>query len=185
MAASSSVRRLAAFAGLAIVAAAVALLWAGRSPGSGQAAAATARPAKPRPITIAWGGDVTLGSLYGQPPAAGWPLLAPVARVLRAANLAAVNYEGTLGSGGGSKCGARPKPNCFAFQAPARNARSLRRAGIDIVNQANNHAFDFGAVGWHATAAALAAAHVRVTGAPGEIELLRSRENRVAFVGFS
>ena len=69
---------------------------------------AGASPAAAAPgdrVTIAWGGDLTLGSSYGLPPARGWPQLAPVARVLRSADLAAVNYEGTFGSGGTSKCG--------------------------------------------------------------------------------
>jgi hypothetical protein len=42
-------------------------------------------------VTIGWGGDVTLGSSYGHPPARGWPQLAPVAPVLRSPDLAAVN----------------------------------------------------------------------------------------------
>jgi hypothetical protein len=142
---------------------------------------ASGKRTAPRSMTIAWGGDVTLGSSYGQPPAQGWGLLAPVARTLRSADVAAVNYEGVLGSGGASKCGAAPGANCFAFQAPPANARSLRRAGVDIVNQANNHAFDFGAAGLTASRAALRAARVGVTGGPDEIVTVRN----VAFVGFS
>jgi hypothetical protein len=100
--------------------------------------------------TLVWGGDTTLGSSYGQPPQGGWPQLAQVAGVPRAADVAAVNLEGTFGSGGPSKCGSG-RPNCFAFQAPRGNAGTLARAGIDVVNQANNHAFDFGTAGWGST----------------------------------
>src|SRR4051795_7778534 len=114
-----AILRLAPAVALAVAAIAVAAVLIGRSEGT-EAAAATTAAAKP--ITLVWGGDVTLGSQYGQPPASGWPLLRRVAPVLRAADLAAVNYEGTLGSGGASKCGSAPNPNCFAFQAPARNA---------------------------------------------------------------
>jgi Bacterial capsule synthesis protein PGA_cap len=136
-------------------------------------------------VTIAWGGDVTLGSSYGHPPARGWPQLAPVAGVLRSADLAAVNYEGTFAPGGASKCGGPDRDNCFAFQAPRANARTLARAGVDIVNLANNHAFDFGAAGYRGTRAALDRARVRATGAPGQIRVLRAGGVRVAFVGFS
>jgi hypothetical protein len=136
-------------------------------------------------VTITWGGDLTLGSSYGQPPARGWPQLAPVARVLRSADLAAVNYEGTFAPGGASKCGGASGGNCFAFQAPAENATSLARAGIDIVNLANNHAFDFGAAGYRGTRAVLERAGVTATGAPGEIRVLPADGVRVAFVGFS
>jgi hypothetical protein len=136
-------------------------------------------------VTIAWGGDLTLGSSYGQPPARGWPQLAPVARVLRSADLAAVNYEGTFAPGGASKCGGAGGGDCFAFQAPAANARSLSRAGVEVVNLANNHAFDFGAPGYRGTRAALDRAGLRATGAPGEVQVLRADGASVAFVGFS
>jgi hypothetical protein len=136
-------------------------------------------------VTIAWGGDVTLGSSYGRPPAQGWPQLAPVARVLRSADLAAVNYEGTFAPGGPSKCGGPDRENCFAFQAPPANARTLARAGVDVVNLANNHAFDFGPAGYHGTRTALQRAGVRSTGGAGQIRVLRAGQTRVAFVGFS
>jgi hypothetical protein len=136
-------------------------------------------------VTITWGGDLTLGSSYGRPPARGWPQLAPVAGVLRAADIAAVNYEGTFAPGGGSKCGGSDSGNCFSFQAPAANATTLRRAGVDIVNLANNHAFDFGAAGYRGTRAALDRADIGATGAPGEIRVLRAGDVSVAFVGFA
>jgi hypothetical protein len=136
-------------------------------------------------VTITWGGDVTLGSSYGRPPARGWPQLAPVARVLRSSDVAAVNYEGTFAPGGPSKCLGIEGGNCFAFQAPPANAVTLARAGVDIVNLANNHAFDFGPAGYRGTRAALRRAGVRATGAPGEIRVLRAGGARVAFVGFS
>jgi Bacterial capsule synthesis protein PGA_cap len=155
------------------VAGALALLGAGRA------------DAAPRGLSLVWGGDVTLGSSYGQPPDRGWPQLAGVARVLRRADVAAVNLEGTFGAGGASKCGGSPGPNCFAFQAPPANARTLARAGVDVVNQANNHAYDFGPQGWSTTRAALRAAGVARTGAPGELTVLRRRGVRIAFAGFS
>jgi poly-gamma-glutamate capsule biosynthesis protein CapA/YwtB (metallophosphatase superfamily) len=136
-------------------------------------------------VSLVWGGDVTLGSRYGLPPDRGWPQLAAVAPVLRGSDLAAVNYEGTFGSGGASKCGGSDSATCFSFQAPPRNTRTLARAGVDIVNTANNHAFDFGPSGQRATRGALAGAGVMATGAPGELRVLRRNGTRVAFVGFS
>jgi poly-gamma-glutamate capsule biosynthesis protein CapA/YwtB (metallophosphatase superfamily) len=141
---------------------------------------AVAEPDPAAATTLVWGGDTTLGSSYGQPPARGWPQLARVAAVLRSADVAAVNLEGTFGSSGASKCGAG-RPNCFAFHAPPANARTLARAGVDVVNQANNHAYDFGPAGWRATRAALRTAGVRYAGAPGEVRVARG----VAFTGFS
>jgi len=147
--------------------------------------AAPAQAAKrPRTVSLVWGGDVTLGSSYGRPPNRGRPQLAGIAGVLRRADVAAVNYEGTFGSGGPSKC-AGGRSNCFAFQAPAANAGTLRWAGVDVVNQANNHAHDFGGTGIAQTHAALRRVGVRWTGAPGQVSVLRRGGARIAFVGFS
>jgi hypothetical protein len=171
-----------AVAVLLLAAASLASSSAGESPGSEEAVAAPKRT--PNPVSIAWGGDVTLGSSYGNPPSNGRTLLAAGKRVLERANIGAVNYEGTFGPGGTSKCGAGSE-NCFAFQAPPGNARTLRRAGVDIVNHANNHAFDYGAVGWRSTRDALEHAKVSATGAPGEVEIIQRNGTRVAFLGFS
>ena len=94
------------------------------------------------------------------------------------------NLEGTLSTGGASKCGAGAA-NCFAFQAPPANARALGAAGLDVVNLANNHAFDYGEAGRTQTLGALTAAKVAFTGLPGDVRVLARRGVRVAFVGFS
>ncbi len=94
------------------------------------------------------------------------------------------NLEGTLGSGGTSKC----KPgstSCFAFQSPPRSARLLRDAGLDDLNVANNHAFDFGAEGQRETLAALAARGLRWSGRPRQITVVRAQGLRIAILGFA
>ena len=149
----------------------------------GAVLAAPAAAQDPGP-TIVWGGDTTLGSSYGRPPDRGWPQLAPVASVLRRADFAALNLEGTFGSGGASKCGGGSS-NCFAFQAPSANASTLARAGVDVVNQANNHAYDFGPAGYAMTRSALRGAKVAYSGAPGEVTVVERDGFKVAFVGFS
>jgi hypothetical protein len=135
-------------------------------------------------FTLAWGGDLTPGSSYGLPPDNGRSLLSAVRRRLRRADVATLNLEGTFGTGGASKC-AIPSPTCFAFQAPPRNAAALADAGVDMVNLANNHAFDFGARGMGQTVRALRRARVGFTGRPGEIAFVRLRRARIAFVGFA
>lgn len=149
--------------------------------------AAVAAPALPpgRPVTIAWGGDTTLGSSFGLPPQDGFAVLRKVAPLLGAADISAVNSEGTYATGGTSKCGSPPSENCFAFRAPPQNTTALRRAGVDIVNLANNHAFDFGAIGLGQTVTALKRHRVAVTGRPGEITVLPLDGAKVAFVGFA
>jgi hypothetical protein len=173
-------RRLGALILIVIAAAtAVALLHGGATP--------TARAVLPvgRPVTIAWAGDTTLGSSLGLPPDHGYAELRAVTPLLQAADLTAVNSEGTFALGGSSKCGGPNTDTCFAFRAPPSNASALRRAGVDIVNVANNHAFDFGAVGQQQTISALHKHDLQETGRPGEITVLDVPGAKVAFVGFT
>jgi hypothetical protein len=157
--------------------------------GGAAGAADSARPPAALPpgqaFTLTWGGDLTPGSRYGLPPRGGRSLLVAVRRRMRRADLATLNLEGTFGVGGRSKCPVIPSATCFAFQAPPRNARALRNAGVDVVNLANNHAFDFGATGMGQTVRALRRAGVRFTGRPGEIAVVRLKRAKVAFLGFA
>ncbi len=93
----------------------------------------------PRPITIAVAGDIHFeGALRARldDPASA---LAPVTSTLAAADLAIVNLETSVGTGG------RPDPaKRFTFQAPPTAFRALAAAGIDVASMANNHVLDFG-----------------------------------------
>jgi hypothetical protein len=142
------------------------------------------RRAQPATVTIGWVGDITPGSRYGLPADGGRALFRHVRRALHEPDLMAANLEGTLSVGGASKCGAGA-PNCYAFQAPPASARALHDAGVDLVNLANNHAFDYGEPGRTQTLGALTAGHVAFTGLPGNVRVLERRRIRVAFVGFS
>jgi poly-gamma-glutamate capsule biosynthesis protein CapA/YwtB (metallophosphatase superfamily) len=132
----------------------------------------------PATVTVAFAGDI---ALLGPAPSS---LFARVRGTLRHADVAIGNLEGTLGSGGTSKCGAS-STNCFAFQSPASSAALLRSAGFDDLNVANNHAFDFGASGQEQTLQALADHGLRWSGRPGQITTVRTHGLRVAILGFA
>jgi poly-gamma-glutamate capsule biosynthesis protein CapA/YwtB (metallophosphatase superfamily) len=139
----------------------------------------------PRAITLEWVGDIALSTQRGLPPGGLARALAPLRPTLRAADVTLGNLEGTLSSGGASKCGGIGGGTCFAFQAPPSTAFALRSLGFDLVNQANNHSLDYGASGRRQTVAALRRAGMAHTGFPGEITVLRVHGRRVAFVGFA
>jgi Bacterial capsule synthesis protein PGA_cap len=101
-----------------------------------------------------------------------------------AADISLGNLEGTLATGGSSKCG-RNSTDCYAFQAPPSYSKALKQAGFTIMNLANNHALDYGDRGQAETIAALKRAGLRFTGRPGEIAILRRGGAKVAFVGFA
>src|SRR6202042_2488936 len=54
-----------------------------------------------------------------------------------------------------------------------------------VMNDANNHSFDFGAAGQAQTVRSLHAAGLAQTGLPGEITVVRARGIKVAFVAFA
>jgi capsule synthesis protein PGA_cap len=136
-------------------------------------------------LAFQWVGDVTPGSKYGVPGNGGRAQLAPARPLLSDADLTEANLEGTYSRGGTSKCGRRAGRDCFAFQAPPGNAPALRWAGIDAVNVANNHAFDFGAAGQAQTLGALRRAQVQWTGRPGQVTIVEVNGVKVALLGFA
>ncbi|HEX3316395.1 MAG TPA: CapA family protein [Solirubrobacteraceae bacterium] len=148
----------------------------------------------PAALSFQWAGDLTPGSRYGVPGDGGRAQLAQARPLLSQADLTLANLEGTYSRGGRSKCGGgggkgggggAKGVDCFAFQAPPGNAPALRWAGIEAVNQANNHAFDFGASGQAQTLAALQRAQVLVTGRPGQVTLAQINNVNVALLGFA
>ena len=89
-------------------------------------------------------------------------VLYPFARVLPlfdGADVLVGNLEGTLADRG------EPLEKRYTFRAPPGLAEGLALAGFDAVNLANNHAYDFGAVGLADTLDALDAAGVARFGA--------------------
>ena len=146
---------------------------------AGRAAAKT----PPGVVAIVATGDIVMGSTPNLPPDGGRSFFSDVQTDL-AGDLVLGNLEGTLSSGGSSKCGPS-STSCFAFHTPPSYARWLRRAGFTVMNLANNHAFDFGEEGLDQTIAALDRVGLLHTGRPGEITVQKVGRIRVATVGFA
>jgi poly-gamma-glutamate synthesis protein (capsule biosynthesis protein) len=109
---------------------------------AGTAADTTAGGAAGRPVVLAFGGDVHFeGSLGEKLEADARGMLAPIAPVLRSADLAVVNLETAVTSRG------TPAPKEFTFRAPAKAFAALGAAGVDVASLANNHGLDYGLVG--------------------------------------
>jgi hypothetical protein len=138
-----------------------------------------------RSITIEWVGDIAFGASYGLPPGGLTAALAPMKPYLTDAELTMGNLEGTLSTGGTSKCASLGKSECFAYQAPPAYAEQLHALGFDVLNQANNHALDFGPAAQRQTLESLAAAHIAVDGLPGQITRLTIHGVHVAVIGFA
>jgi poly-gamma-glutamate capsule biosynthesis protein CapA/YwtB (metallophosphatase superfamily) len=96
------------------------------------------------------------------------------------------NLEGTLTDVSDSpKCGGAPSGDCYAFRTPPNYARYLAAAGFTVMNDANNHSYDFGQEGLEETLAALHKAGIAQDGLPGEITVAKAGGEKVAFLGFA
>ena len=166
---------------------------ASHSPGSpraarqGQTATGPGAGARPASVTIAAVGDMMLGDTPDLPadPATYLDAVKPV--LDSGAQIVFGNLEGTLTTATTSKCGphSHPGKDCFAFRDPPGYAQYLRHAGFTILNDANNHSFDFGAAGQAQTVQSIHAAGLVQTGLPGEITVVRAHRMKVAFVAFA
>ena len=134
-------------------------------------------------VAIVATGDIVMGSTPNLPSDGGRSFFSDVETDL-AGDVVLGNLEGTLSTGGGSKCG-KGSTNCFAFQTPPSYARWLQQAGFTVMNLANKHAYDFGAGGLRQTTDALAGVGLEWTGRPGQITVQKVGGIRIALVGFA
>ena len=118
-----------------------------------RASTTTTRPPLPpdRSVTLAFAGDVHFeGILRGKLAADPAAVLAPIAPILRRADIAMVNLETAITQRG------TPQAKIYTFRAPPTALDALAAAGVDVANEANNHGIDFGPVGLIDTLAARA-----------------------------
>ena len=109
-------------------------------------------------ITLAFAGDVNFAGRTRRLLADPATAFGPISGVLRSADLAAVNLETAITSGG------TPQPKTYHFRAPPAAFTALRDAGLDLVTMANNHVLDYGAAGLADTLAAARAARFPYVG---------------------
>ena len=167
---------------------------AGSSHPAALASAATQRAAAlPRKstagasVTLTAVGDMMLGNTPNLPPDPGTYFRAVRPELRNGAQIVFGNLEGTLTTATSGKCGDgnKPHPDCFAFRDPPSYARVLKAAGFTVLNDANNHSFDFGAAGQAQTVRSIHAAGLAQTGLPGEITRVKAGKSTVAFVAFA
>ena len=112
-------------------------------------------------------------------------LFAPTADVLRAADLTFGNFESVLTSAN-TPTKDISQPGTFAFRAPPFFAKTFQIVGFDVLNVANNHAYDFGDRGLEDTYRAFNDVSVDVIGGDRSTILVRQvNDVSVAFLAFS
>jgi len=187
-AAASTLAAPAAGASVAVSApAAIAVAMGAASAAVAGPALVTSSPTPQAAVTITAVGDTMLGSTPDLPPSPGTYLSAVKPALTGGAQVVFGNLEGTLTTATSGKCGSanKPHPDCFAFRDPPSYARVLKAAGFTVLNDANNHSFDFGAAGQAQTVRSIHAAGLAQTGLPGEITRVKAGRVTVAFVAFA
>src|SRR5215467_7414092 len=139
------------------------------------------------PVTISAVGDTMLGNTPDLPPGPEGYFGADRQELSRGAQIVFGNLEGTLTTAAASKCRSMHarRGECFAFRDPPGYVRYLKHAGFTVLNDANNHSFDFGAAGQAQTVRTIHQAGLAQTGLPGQITLVTAHGIRVAFVAFA
>jgi poly-gamma-glutamate capsule biosynthesis protein CapA/YwtB (metallophosphatase superfamily) len=153
-----------------------------------RAAGSGASPAAPKAgasVTIAAVGDTMLGNTPNLPPDPAGYFDAVKSTLTSGAQVVFANLEGTLTTAPGSKCGAGAGTTCFAFRNPPSYAQYFKQAGFTVLNDANNHSFDFGAAGQQQTVDSIHGAGLAQTGLPGEITTVTANGVKVAILGFA
>jgi hypothetical protein len=138
-------------------------------------------------LSIIMVGDIMMGSTYptaNLPPDQGSGLFAEVTPIIKQADLALGNLEGTLLDGG--VCTKKAEPGrAYAFRTPPAFAQNLSQAGFDCMNLANNHMNDFGPGGIESTIKALAEQGMEYGGPDGHIARFQIRALKVSIVCFA
>lgn len=122
-------------------------------------------------------------------------LLLPVSHIMKAADIAFLNYEGTLCDQEiiSHKCkGKKAGELCYAFRGPTKIASYVADAGVDIVSLANNHIFDYGHDCATQTKSAFTSVGVKSVGLmsnekkdPMETaDFITFKGKKIAFIGF-
>lgn len=160
-------------------------------PAPGSAAGATGSPAPAdssaggQVVTLSATGDNIMGNAPGRLPPNGGKGFYDSVKEAIPADLAMGNLEEPLTDDTGtSKCGAGSS-GCHQFRVPPSYAQHLKDAGYDLLNQANNHGYDYGPAGYRNTQNALEKYGLRHTGAPNEITVVEVKGVKIAVVGFS
>lgn len=134
-------------------------------------------------FTISAVGDTMLGDTPDLPPNPAGYFSYVHDELTSGAQIVFGNLEGTLTTATTSKCGASAT-DCFAFRVPPSYASYLHAAGFTILNDANNHSYDFGPDGHAQTVNSIRSAGMVQTGLPGEITVVHANGTRVSFVAF-
>jgi poly-gamma-glutamate synthesis protein (capsule biosynthesis protein) len=138
-------------------------------------------------VTVKAVGDIVLGNNFPSgsfPPNYEQDTAALLKSVIGEGDVIFGNFEGALTTHNFSPKTPRGT-SVFAFRMPPHFALLLKNAGFNAMAIANNHTFDFGAVGYEDTRKHLANAGMTLIGEPHAVSLQKVRGIAIGWIGFS
>lgn len=155
------------------------------SAAGGPAATSTTPQRPPDEVVLTFAGDVHFAerttALLADPETA----FGPISEVFAASDLAIVNLETAVTTGG------RAEPKKYLFRAPPSAYAAVRAGGVDAVSIGNNHSLDYGRAGLADTIRHAAEAGVPTFGAGADADaayapwITEVRGTRLAVIGIS
>lgn len=147
--------------------------------------AATVPPPQTQRITLMAVGDIMLGRTIGDliQSAGDEAPFRNVSAIISSADIAIGNLECTISTRG------EPENKTYTFRAPLEAAHSLRSAGFDLLNLANNHILDYGQEAFFDTMQALSEQDIAYIGAGSAVSaraphLVEINGLNLAFLGY-
>ncbi len=140
----------------------------------------------PNFLTIKAVGDIVAGTNYPDyrlPANPNQLLPNSVRNLLQGSDILFGNYESTLTNHPYSSKDVS-KGMVFAFRSPPEYSKLFSQVGFDVMSVANNHAMDFGSVGFQDTIKNLNSAGVKAVGAKNKIVYSQVKNIPVAWIGF-
>jgi hypothetical protein len=134
--------------------------------------------------TLAFMGDIMLGTENLLPPDGAKGFFTDVTPYLKGRDIIFGNLEGPL-TDRGAPTKDTSTGRSFCFRTPPSYGQILKDAGFNIVSLANNHAYDYGEAGRAQTVEVLDSLGISHTGGIGEISYLEVRGRKFAFIGLA
>jgi len=144
-------------------------------------------------ISFAFVGDVMMGTTFPDsvrgthlPANDGRDLFSNCTEIIKSADVACLNLEGTLLDGVGHRRKMKNPATYYIFRMPTKYVDNLVAAGFDFAGIANNHINDFGAPGRKSTVNTLQKSGLKHSGLRGvnEIAVLERKGLRIAVAQF-
>lgn len=146
---------------------------------------ASTSPSTGQTITLGAVGDTIMGDAPGSMPANDGRGFFDKVKSLFAVDLMMGNMEEPITEDTGvSKCSAE-QTSCHQFRVPSSYAAHLRDAGFHLMNQANNHGYDYGPAGYTNTQKSLTNAGLKYTGPRNYVSIVEVKGVKIAVLGFS